>query len=351
MGGSDGRYGGPVSAVLNGLRDVVRSRRQAETSGPQPDPRGDAERVDGAWCLVTGASSGLGFETAVRLIERGANLLVASRSAGPDLVQRLRERTSVPNEPAIEAVPLDLASLASVDAFVEEIARRNHRFGVVVFNAGVVSAGARTTVDGFDEMLQVNYLANHALATQLVRRGCVAVSTETADSSDAFGDTGRPPRFVFVSSEAHRSAPDVPAIDPFAVGAYGVRESMRWYGYSKLLLTAFTGELARRHAVESEQPLTVLTMCPGAMSTSIARDAPRSLQPLIRLVFRLFFPGPERSAETLAHLACSPTLDQSSGRYYHLGTEKEKDPRAHDPELAGRLWNEAERAVAAAVGS
>lgn len=351
MGVSDGRYGGALSAVVNGLRDVVRSRRQGETNGRQLDrrrgPRGDAERMDGAWCLVTGASSGLGFETAVRLIERGANLVVASRSAGPDLVQRLRERGAARNELAIEAIPIDLASLASVEAFVDEIARRGHRLDVVVFNAGVVRAGARTTTDGFDEMLQVNYLANHALAMGLLRRNCIAFP---AGASDASGDTGRPPRFVFVSSEAHRSAPDVPATDPYAVGAYGVRESMRWYGYSKLLLTTFTGELARRHSLQSEQPLTVLTMCPGAMSTSIARDAPRVLQPLIRIVFRLFFPGPERSAETLAHLACSPGFDRSSGRYYHLGDEKEKDPRAQDPELAGRLWDEAERAVAAAAG-
>lgn len=166
MGVSDGRYGGALSAVVNGLRDVVRSRRQGETNGRQlgrrRSLRGVGERMDGAWCLVTGASSGLGFETAVRLIERGANLVVASRSAGPELVRRLRERAAARNEPAIEAITLDLANLASVEAFVDEIARRGHRLDVVVFNAGVVRVGARTTTDGFDEMLQVNYLANHA---------------------------------------------------------------------------------------------------------------------------------------------------------------------------------------------
>jgi len=178
-----------------------------------------------------------------------------------------------------------------------------------------------------------------------VRRGRIAFPVGASD------DTARPPRFVFVSSEAHRSAPDVPAEDPLTVGPYGVRESMRWYGYSKLLLTTFTAELARRHPLHGEQPLTVLTMCPGAMSTAIARDAPRVLQPLIRLVFRLFFPGPEASAETLAHLACSSELSRATGRYYHLGRERPADPRSRDEKLAGRLWDEAEQAIADATSA
>ncbi|MFW5884520.1 MAG: SDR family NAD(P)-dependent oxidoreductase [bacterium] len=365
---ADRRYGGALSALAAGVGDVVRSRRRAEgrRGGSRPARGGNRpgrdEHMEGAWCLVTGASSGLGFEAAVRLLDRGANLIVASRSAGPDLVRRLRKRVGARagaadpgadaaaapgsdpasrDEPVIEAVPVDLASLASVAELVDELVRRGHRLDVVVLNAGLVRAQNRTTADGFDEMLQVNYLANHALATRLVSRGCVRFP----GGSDAV----RPPRFVVVSSEAHRSAPDVPTGAPFAVGAYGMRESMRWYGYSKLLLTTFTEELARRHPLDGEQPLTVLTMCPGAMSTSIARDAPQVLQPLIRLVFRLFFPDPERSAETLVHLASSPELDRATGRYYHLGGEKAKDARAYDRKLAARLWDETERAVSAAL--
>ena len=78
--GEDGRYGGALSALAAGVHDVIRSRRRRKNRQREPGGRGrpgGAERMDGAWCLVTGASSGLGFETAVRLIERVAELVDA----------------------------------------------------------------------------------------------------------------------------------------------------------------------------------------------------------------------------------------------------------------------------------
>ncbi len=328
------RYAGALSAIANGIADVWRSRRV------QP-PELDSERMDGSWCLITGASSGLGFETAAILLRRGANLIVASRSAGPELLRRLRERVveaegvrSAGTTPEIEAIPTDLASLESVEALVTELERRGRRFAVVVFNAGAVASRARRTQDGFDEMLQINYLSNHLLATRLVESGCVDLSASAAN--------GRPARFVFVSSEAHRSSPDVPETDLLDIGGYGMRESVRWYAYSKLLLTAFTEELSRLYNPNDETRLTVLTMCPGAMRTGIAGDAPGILQPLIRLVLRLAFPGPEKSARMVAHLASSPRFNSTSGLYFHLSSRKERDARARDPELGARLWRETE---------
>ena len=326
------RYGGALSAVANGIADIWRSRRD-------DPPEDDGERMDGRWCLITGASSGLGFEAAVLMLQRGANLIVASRSADAELVRRLRERVggeadsqSTRTIPEIEAISMDLARFASVDAFVEEIARRERTIEIVVFNAAAVASRARRTEDGFDEMLQINYLSNHLLATRLIESGRVDLSASEGGA--------RPARFVFVSSEAHRSSPDVPETDLFEIGDYGMGESVRWYAYSKLLLTAFTEELSRVHNRDNETSLTVLTMCPGAMRTGIARDAPGVLQPLIRLALRLAFPGPEKSARMLAHLAVSPEFNSQTGLYFHLSTRKEKDARARDSELRTRLWQE-----------
>ena len=336
------RYGGTLSAVTNGIADVWRSRRVRP-------PEANNERMDGSWCLITGASSGLGFETAVILLRRGANLVVASRSAGPELVRRLRERVveaegvrSAGKTPAIEAIPTDLASLGSVEALVEELERRGRQFAVVVFNAGAVASRDRRTEDGFDEMLQINYLSNHLLATRLIESGRVDLGASASN--------GSPARFVFVSSEAHRSSPDVPGTDLLDIGGYGMGESVRWYAYSKLLLTAFTEELSRLHNPNGETRLTVLTMCPGAMRTGITRDAPGILQPLIRFLLRLTFPGPERSARMVAHLAISPQFNSTSGLYFHLSSRKEKDARARDPQLGARLWREAEEVLADRVG-
>ena len=327
-----------MSAVVNGISDIWRSRRDHP-------PQDSGERMNGSWCLITGASSGLGFETAVRLLHRGASLTVASRSAGPELVRRLRARVEAEGDrrsagaaPEVEAIAMDLASFASVESFLEELESRGRRFATVVFNAGAVASRARRTEDGYDEMLQVNFLSNHLLATRLIESGRIELAVSAGN--------GRPARFVFVSSEAHRSSPDVPEADLFEIGNYGMGQSVRWYAYSKLFLTAFTEELSRLHNPDDRVRLTVLTMCPGAMRTGIARDAPSILQPLIRLALRLAFPGPEKSAEMLAHLAASPEFDSHTGLYFHLSTRKEKDVRARDPELAARVWRETKEVLA-----
>jgi NAD(P)-dependent dehydrogenase (short-subunit alcohol dehydrogenase family) len=328
------RYRRALSAVVHGISDIRRSRK----AHLQLDLEA---RIDGLWCLVTGASSGLGFETAVRLLRRGANLIVASRSSGPELAQRLRERAlngSNSGTPAIHAIRLDLARFDSVDSLVSELKERGVNLDVVVLNAGIVASRSRRTVDQCDEMLQVNYLANHLLATRLIERGVVTPASSSGAS--------RPPRFVVVSSEAHRSSPDVPDSDVFETGEYRASESIQWYGYSKLLLAGFTEELSRRYNTDKETRLTVLTMCPGAMSTGIAREAPHLLRPLVGLVLRLAFPCPQNSARVLVHLAVSSEFNETRSDYFHLSSRKAKDVRALDRELTARIWREAEALLA-----
>ena len=122
--------------------------------------------------------------------------------------------------------------------------------------------------------------------------------------------------------------PDFMNVEPYTMAS-----SMQVYGYSKLLLTTFTEELARRASC------SVLTLCPGAMNTNIAREAPPWTRPLLKVVFAMLFRSAQKAAEPVLFLAASPAFDGSTGDYLHLLERKAKDPRALDPALGRRLWD------------
>ena len=79
----------------------------------------------------------------------------------------------------------------------------------------------------------------------------------------------------------------------------------------------------------------IVTLCPGALSSQITRDAPRFLQPLIRSIFSLFFPSPLRAAEPVVYLPCASGMEKRSGLYLHRMTRKKKGPRARQA-IVGR---------------
>jgi len=272
-----------VSAALAGIADAFRRGDRIGTLSRE-------DRLDGLTALVTGGSSGLGFATAIALAGRGARVIVASRSAGPDLESRLRrELGDFAAGGSIRAIPLDLSRFNSVTEFIRLLEREGRSIHLLVSNAGMVSAGLRHTPDGFDEMLQVNYLGPYLLVRKLLAHDLLASSPQ------------RRSRLIFVSSEAHRSAPDPDPAALFSLPPYGMS---------------------------------------GAMSTNIAREAPALLQPLLSLVFALLFPSPRRAAEPVEFLAASRRVEGRSGLYLQLMSEKDKDPRARNPELGAEVWRQ-----------
>jgi len=126
----------------------------------------ETDRIDGKVCLVTGSSSGLGFAAAVALAKRGARVIMAVRSKIPEAGELVKKKSG---SDAVEMMHLDLCSFVSVRRFCEEVKKRGLRFDIAVFNAGVVAGSDRITEDGFDEMLQVNYLAKFVLVNTLIK--------------------------------------------------------------------------------------------------------------------------------------------------------------------------------------
>lgn len=320
------RYDGAIVATLAGIADRVRDRGAALTLD-------ERDRLKGRTCLVTGANRGLGLAVSIELARRGGHVLLACRSGIPEVMDVVRRESG---GGIVEAIKLDLSDLASVTRVAEELAEDGVTLDVTILNAGVVPDRSRRTKHGLDEMFQVNYLANVLLVRELVASGVIPGPEARAELGE---DAGAAPRVVFVSSEAHRSA------RPIAWGAlgryreYGMREVVPEYGYSKLLLETFASELSRRVGPD----IAIHTMCPGAVATGIAREAPGWAKPVLGPAMKLFFKAPDAGAVPVVWLSASRSIEGRTGLYVHVKAIKPRAPSADDPQNGKRLWDESER--------
>ncbi|MCX4240702.1 SDR family NAD(P)-dependent oxidoreductase [Paraliomyxa miuraensis] len=330
-----------LRATATGLLDLVR-HRTGEALSPVPSH----VRLDGRTCLVTGANRGLGLATARALAERGARVLVACRTEPEATARRLSQQTG---NPQVEGLFVDLADLDTVDALCDQLLRRGERLDVVVLNAGLMPKRARPTAQGLEVMLGVHVVANHRLLSRWLADGVL----RPADPGGP-GDGPRP-RVVVVSSEVHRSADGVdPATMPTWVD-YGVRDGMRQYAATKLLLCALVTALRERARSPTEPNgpreawLGAHALCPGPVDTDIAREAPPWIMPVLRPVMHAFFRSPDEAAAPVVSLACDPSLEMEEHVYLHSMLRKAMDPRATDPAFARAVWARCE-ALQAALG-
>jgi hypothetical protein len=97
-------------------------------------------------------------------------------------------------------------------------------------------------------------------------------------------------------------------------------------------------ELSRRLNPDGEKYYSVFSLCPGPINSSIAREAPVFFQPLLKLVFYLFFKSPEKAAIPVVYLASSKEIEGKSFEYLFLMSRKEIDEMALDPSNGEQLW-------------
>ncbi len=263
--------------------------------------------------LVTGATSGIGRETARALTERGFRVVVGARDAarGRALVDEIAG-----NGGRAELLEIDLASFDSIRRAAARLAREHESLDVLVNNAGIVSRERRTTADGHELTWQTNFLG-HVLLTclllPLLRKA-------------------RAPRVVNVSSKAHFSG-RIRWEDPELSQGYG---GLKAYAQSKLAQVLFTRELARR-----EPGLTVVALHPGTISTNIWRAAPAPLAWLLRAVL----PRAEKGARPVVRLAADPHIHGATGRYFDRFREIHPSREAQNDADAVRLWDLAQSAA------
>jgi NAD(P)-dependent dehydrogenase (short-subunit alcohol dehydrogenase family) len=266
--------------------------------------------VSGATILVTGATGGIGLETARSLAWKGAQVVIGARdpARGRAVVDEITRAGG-----KAELLTIDLASFSSVREAALRFAAAHASLDVLVNNAGIAARPRQVSGDGHELTWQTNFLSAFLLTRLLLDKLRAA----------------RGPRVVNVSSDAHR----VGRLDWDDLEmSHGRYRGFRAYANSKLALVLFTRELARR-----EPRIAANALHPGTIATGIWRASPRPMQWILRLVL----PSAEIGARPVVRLACAPELDGVSGRYFDRMREVEPAARARSDADAARLWDAA----------
>ena len=322
-------HSNPFTAVLSGLLD----QRSQE---PKVAPIAPDVSLRGRTCLVTGANSGLGKGIAVRLAERGAHVIMACRSGIPEAGEEVRVASGNTN---VEMIQVDLSDFDSINRFCDELRDRTITLDVAIFNAGVVPVTARKNKHGLELMFAVNFLAKFVVLNRLLHDGVIP--------NAVYGNNSRaddPPRIIFVSSETHRSSIPID-FDRFGEPIeYGVADGVKYYGLSKLHLTTYFHELSRKLNPDAgaTPDVCVHALCPGAVNSNMAREAPSWLKPILKPVMALFFQSPEKASIPVDYLVCSDEMGARTGAYMHMMRVKESSEASMDPAKGALLWSKTE---------
>jgi NAD(P)-dependent dehydrogenase (short-subunit alcohol dehydrogenase family) len=285
--------------------------------------------LSGRHAVVTGASSGLGTETARALALRGASVTLACRDleAGREIAESITASTGNAH---IEVMALDLTRPDAIRAFAEAFAARHERLHLLINNAGVMACPLERTERGWEMQFGTNHIG-HFLLTCLLAPQLRA---------------GAPARVVNLSSAGHRFA-DVDFSDP----NYESRPYDKWeaYGQSKTANVLFSVELNQRLASDGVEAFAVH---PGGIMTNLGRHLQK--QDIEELMSRA--PGGqgiqwktvEQGAATSVWAATAPELAGHGGIYLEdcqIAKPKQSDDQdggfadyAVDPESAERLW-------------
>ena len=208
----------------------------------------DIGDLTGKVAIVTGANAGLGCETTRELLRNGARCVMASRNLDKANVARQNLIAELPAA-EIEVMPLDLESLASVEAFADQFHDSHDQLDLLINNAGIMMVPYGLTVDGFERQLGTNHLGHFALTGRLFPSLLATPGS----------------RIVTVSSLAHRSGAMNFDNLMFAKGGY-TRTSA--YARSKLANLLFAYELQRRLEAFGSSTRSVASH-PGVVATNL----------------------------------------------------------------------------------
>ena len=280
----------------------------------------------GRVAIVTGANTGIGFETAQGLARLGARVILASRDIGR--LERAAKRIKATNGDAdLLCIPLDLSDLSSVRTFAHHILQSHDQLDLLINNAGIMMTPYQLTPDGFESQLAVNYIGHFALTGLLL-----PLINATSGA-----------RIVTLSSLAHNWW-KIQLEDLHFKRGYNTR---RAYGQSKLACLMFSYELARRLKASGSNTLSVAAH-PGLSNTSLFRDIPliaRHVMPLISQTAR---------AGALPTLYAALGGDIEAGdycgpcgftQYWGLPGKATSSKASKDHKMAANLWEETAKMI------
>lgn len=271
--------------------------------------------------IITGADGGMGYEEAKAVAQKGYHTIMACYC--PKLAmakcKKMIEETGNPN---IEVLGLNLADLASVRRFADEVKNRFERLDLLMNNAGTIATGYEITVDGLERTVSVNYVGPYLLTRLLLPL------------------MGQGSRIVNMASCVYRlGALDFPEF--FERGRKGCFQRIHIYSNTKLAITLFTFELADRLR---ERGITVNAADPGVVSTGIIRMQ-MFFDPLTDIFFRPFIRTPRQGADTAIRLLLDEDKAGQTGTFSRSNRVRDLGEKYQHHRQRQELWERTEEIV------
>jgi NAD(P)-dependent dehydrogenase (short-subunit alcohol dehydrogenase family) len=281
--------------------------------------------------IVTGANTGLGFETTKAMVKKNANVIMACRSSKRAEEAKLKILEDYPNA-SIDILLLDLGDLSTIDAFVKAYKEKYNTLDILINNAGVMTTPYMKTSDGFEFQNGINHLGHFALTAKLFD---LLKTTKNA-------------RIVIVSSIAHKGGQM--HFEDYMFEDKTKYTPMKSYSQSKLSNLLFMDELNRKLS-KKDHDVTVVAAHPGVSRTELTRYILKGFLAILALPIMLIFTQSAKKG-ALPQLRAALDEDVKSGDYYGPSGFKEMrgkavlvspKPHAKNAEDAKKLWELSEQ--------
>ncbi len=252
-------------------------------------------RQEGRVAIVTGANTGLGFETAKAFATKGITTVMACRTLARGLDAKSRIEADV-HGADLSVMPLDLADLNSVRSFADAFRGTHGTVDLLILNAGIMMPPYSTTVDGFESQMGANFLGHFLLTALLVDL-----------MPDAPGS-----RIVTLSSLSHRGGRKRISFEDLNwENGYSASDA---YAQTKLACLMFGNTLDRRLKAAGRS-IVALSAHPGISTTELSRSAPKLLTTVLRYTLAPLLTHPPHKA-ALSQIQAALDPDAKGGEYY-----------------------------------
>jgi NAD(P)-dependent dehydrogenase (short-subunit alcohol dehydrogenase family) len=271
-------------------------------------------RMDGKICMVTGATSGIGFYTALEIAKMGASVIVIGRNEDRCVatVNHIQEESA---NDSISYLLADLSSQEQIRRIADRFYQQHDHLDVLVNNAGGFFLRRKLSVDGIEMTFALNHLAYFLLTLLLLNALKASLNS----------------RVVIVSSGSHLH--EHLDFDDLQLSRF--YNPMKAYGRSKLANILFTYELARQL---NGTHVTANALTPGMVATDIWKKVNPVLTPLLYPFINWMGKTSQEGAQTSIYLATSPELDGVSGKYFANQQPLNSATSTYDVSSAQQLW-------------
>ncbi|MBQ7570790.1 MAG: SDR family NAD(P)-dependent oxidoreductase [Bacteroidaceae bacterium] len=271
--------------------------------------------------IITGADGGMGYEEAKAVVQQGYHTIMACYC--PKLAKkRMEQLMAETGSKDIELMALNLADLAAVRRFADEVKSRFDHVDLLMNNAGTMETGRHITVDGLERTVSVNYVGPYLLTRLLL-----PLMKEGS-------------RIVNMASLVYRFGHlDFPEF--FEKGRKGSFWRIPVYNNTKLAITLFTIDLSRRI---KDRGITVNAVDPGIVSTGIIRMQ-MFFDPITDLIFRPCIRTPRQGADTAIHLLLDEDKAGQTGTFNRSNHIVNLGDKYEHHKQMDELWNRTEEIV------